>query len=247
MHNLRDPGLRNAVPDPLQAVERVRTRGQLVIEVWNPPPAAQPRTPTARAAEPVRRRAAEAHHAGPRLAAAAIVVAIHAAIAVGLWMTPFAVRRPRVEDPLVLLASLPAERPPLDLASQVPRPDLMPVALAAPRLTAYPKPAAEVAISISGSTDVMIREVSHEETEHIRLDCRRESAGLRPNARTSELTLLVRVERDGHVSDSRIESPSNSPGIDEAVRRCLLVRKLTPSIVNGAAVTSWQRLHWAPS
>jgi hypothetical protein len=245
MHNSRDPGRRYAVPDAPQPGQRERPRGQLVVEVWNPPPLAQTQPREVRRES---RRAEPTPHrfAGGRTIAAAVVLAIHAA-AIALWMTPFPVHRPPSPEPLVLLTSLPTVRPPLDLGAVIPPPNLMRVALVGLPPPSYPRPAAEMAISISASTDVMIRDVGNAETEHMRLDCRRESASrIRSSTRTSELILLVRVEKDGRISDSRIESASNMPAIDESVRLCLLARTLPPSTVNGATVTSWQRLHWPP-
>lgn len=70
--------------------------------------------------------------------------------------------------------------------------------------------------------------------------------GTRPPSRAAaELTLLVHVETDGRVSDSKVEVGSGVPKVDEAVQRCLVGHGLlTPRRINGAAVASWQRLHW---
>ncbi len=61
----------------------------------------------------------------------------------------------------------------------------------------------------------------------------------------AEVTLLVRVEKVGRVSDSRIEVGSGTQRVDEAAQRCLLAHgSLTPRRVNGEPVASWQRVHW---
>jgi TonB family protein len=63
--------------------------------------------------------------------------------------------------------------------------------------------------------------------------------------RAAEVTLLVRVEKIGRVSDSRIEVSSGTQRVDEAAQRCLMAHGLlSPRRVNGEPVASWQRVHW---
>ena len=59
------------------------------------------------------------------------------------------------------------------------------------------------------------------------------------------ITLLVMVQSDGHVSDSRIELGSGAPVADEALQHCVLARSsFTPRIVDSRPVPSWQRVYW---
>jgi hypothetical protein len=220
----------------------------VVVGEWVPEPRVpQPRAPAAPSDAPGRaiERPARSTSSG-RVIAGTAVIALHAAIAIALWIVPSRIKHLATAEPLVLLADLPqaSSRPALDLAGDLPQPDLVRVTPVAPPLAALPREPVEVAISISAATDVMIREVSREDAEQLRGGCRRDLAGVSHVAHTPEITLLVRVEKDGRISDSRIEVGSNTPSLDEAVRHCLIARSLAPRAVNGATVTSWQRMHW---
>jgi hypothetical protein len=244
MQSTSDSGRLAAAPNSAPAGQPSPVpRGVLVVGEWIPEPPALPGPPGPR------RGAAERPARSPspgRLIAGAAVILLHAAIGVALWMVPFSVKHPAPAQPLVLLADLHqgSSRRPLDLAADLPQPDLVretPIALPLPAL---PREPVEVAISISAATDVMIGEVSRGDVEQLRGDCRRDLAGVSRAAHAPEITLLVRVERDGRISDSRIEVGSSAPSLDEAIRHCLIARSLAPRTVNGATVTSWQRVHW---
>jgi protein TonB len=60
----------------------------------------------------------------------------------------------------------------------------------------------------------------------------------------AEITLLVRVESDGRVTDSRVEAGSGQQRLDEAAQRCLRNGSFEPRRINGAPVASWLRVHW---
>ena len=60
------------------------------------------------------------------------------------------------------------------------------------------------------------------------------------------VTVLVRVERDGHVTDTKIEVGSGVPSVDAAAQRCISASALlTPRRLNGERVLSWQRVHFS--
>jgi hypothetical protein len=60
-----------------------------------------------------------------------------------------------------------------------------------------------------------------------------------------DVTLLIRVEADGHVSDSKFEAGASAQLIDEATQHCLLSHTvLTPIRIDGEPVASWQRIRW---
>jgi hypothetical protein len=107
-----------------------------------------------------------------------------------------------------------------------------------------PEPPVEIAVPVSASSDVLISDARADDLAGLAVSCRLPQ--LRPPTRTAaEMTLLVHVEKDGRVSDSKVEVGSGVPRVDEAVQRCLVGHGLlTPRRINGAAVASWQRLHW---
>jgi TonB family protein len=104
----------------------------------------------------------------------------------------------------------------------------------------------EIAVSVSSSTDVVISEANVQDVEEVLGSCRADRVRpVLPVAPPAEVTLLVRVERDGRVTDSEIEIGSGVPRMDEAAARCLLAHgALSPRRINGAPVASWQRVHW---
>jgi TonB family protein len=70
----------------------------------------------------------------------------------------------------------------------------------------------------------------------------RESAALNEYG---TVVLMIRVESDGHVSDSRIEETSGSSWLDKAAQDCVTgVGLFEPHRAGIRAVASWQRIHW---
>jgi hypothetical protein len=126
----------------------------------------------------------------------------------------------------------------------MPSPDLLP-ALPQPALPKLTEGPTEIAVSITASTDVLISNADPRDVEAVLVGCRADRIRPMPQLLSAaEVTLLVRVEKVGRVSDSRIEVGSGTQRIDEAARRCLLAHgSLTPRRVNGEPVASWQRVH----
>ncbi len=59
------------------------------------------------------------------------------------------------------------------------------------------------------------------------------------------VVLMIRVEPDGRVSDSRVEQSSGSAHLDEVTQTCVSeAGAYEPRHVGIAAVASWQRTHW---
>jgi TonB family protein len=184
-----------------------------------------------------------------RLLAGAAVIGLHASFGGWLWLAPNAPRlhQPPLE-PLVLLAEIPA--PPLVRAPIAidPPPDSLPPAVSPtllpfPRLSQQP---AEIAVSISASTDLLIDDASARDIAEILGACRAAHvASARSAGGTAAMTLLVKVEKDGRVSDSKVEVGSGAERADDAAQRCLLAHgSLPPRRINGAPVVSWQRVRW---
>jgi hypothetical protein len=241
MDNSSDSRQPGAAANPVPATEdQVLPRGKLMVEVYvaeqlppEPPHAAR-------------------RGKGPRLTSRALaafaVIGLHAAVGIWLWASPNTLRllhRPPLES-LVMLDPIPASPtahsdPPID----IPSPDLLPALpqQALPKFAAGPS---EIAVSITASTDVLISNADPRDVEGVLVGCRADKTRPMPQLLgLAEATLLVRVEKVGRVSDSRIEVGSGIQRVDEAAQRCLLAHGfLTPRRVNGEPVASWQRVHW---
>jgi hypothetical protein len=180
--------------------------------------------------------------AGPRVIAAASVLCLHAALGAWLLLDSGArASRRSPPTPLQLLALAPRAAPAPAITVD------LPMLKVAPQLTL----ASEVAVPISLPIDAVqsptpsASEASDDDLHTLRTICGH--IGFPPVAAQSPaITLLVRVERDGRVSDSRIELGSGTQRFDESVQQCLSdYGWLTPQRVNGQPISSWQRLRWA--
>lgn len=59
------------------------------------------------------------------------------------------------------------------------------------------------------------------------------------------VVMMIRVEADGHVSDSKIEESSGEPGPDGVVQACITGVGVFEAHHSGpGTVASWQRIHW---
>lgn len=58
------------------------------------------------------------------------------------------------------------------------------------------------------------------------------------------VVLLVRVEPDGHISDTTVEESSGSPRLDLVTRACVQAGSFEPRHAGWRSVASWQRVHW---
>jgi len=56
--------------------------------------------------------------------------------------------------------------------------------------------------------------------------------------------LLLYVNTQGRVGDTKVESSSGFPRLDEAAASCMKKVKFIPSTVGGQATDSWQRIKW---
>ena len=143
----------------------------------------------------------------------------------------------------------PGEAHLVPFALDVPPPELAAVPLTLPSLPQLPRPPAEIALSIAPSADLLIEDANTANIDQAVALCRANgSVPASPTKLASPLTLLARVEKDGRVSDSKIEIGSGSRRWDEAASHCLLDHgSLMPRRVNGALLVSWQRVHWPKS
>ncbi len=241
MDNISDSRRPRAAPNPVPATEdHVLPRGKLVVEVY----VAEQLPPT----PPHSARRGKGPRLTSRAVAAVVVIGLHASVGVWLWASSNTLR-PLHRSPLeslVMLDPIPASPtahsdPPID----IPSPDQLP-ALPQPALPKLAEVPSEIAVSITASTDVLISNANAGEVERVLADCRADKIRPLPGFdRAAEVTLLVRVEKVGRVSDSRIEVGSGMQRVDEAAQRCLLAHgSLTPRRVNGEPVASWQRVRW---
>jgi len=241
MDNTSDSRRPTAAPNLVPATEdHVLPRGKLVVEVYV---AEQPVPQPARSVHRSHRPLGTA-----RVWAAAAVIGLHATLGAWLWTSTNALRLLHRSPPesLVMLNPIAAPEARTDPAMPLPSPDLLP-ALPEPALPKLVKSGpTEIAVSITASTDVLISNADPRDVEGVLVGCRADRIRPMPQLLgAAEVTLLVRVEKVGRVSDSRIEVGSGTQRVDEAAQRCLLAHGfLTPRRVNGEPVASWQRVHW---
>ncbi|MGA2779119.1 MAG: energy transducer TonB [Steroidobacteraceae bacterium] len=255
MQSLSEP---RRPPDASAAAERggaeAAPRRRLIVEIYSPEPVARA-APVARkwsgkTALPWRR---DLSANLTRSIAAIVVVGIHAlAISGILFLTQTQESAPAPAAPLEVFGI--TRRPLISLAeigASLPQPEPPQARTVAARMPslAIPAGATEIAITISGSTAVVIGEANPAEVASVERNCgaaRIEETASRPRA--ADVTLLVRVDKDGRVTDTRVEAGSGVSRIDDSARACLREHGLlTPQRVHGASVASWQRVHWSAS
>ena len=56
--------------------------------------------------------------------------------------------------------------------------------------------------------------------------------------------MLVRIEPDGHVSDTTIEESSGSSRLDRVTQACVMAGAFEPTRSGWRTIPSWQRVHW---
>jgi hypothetical protein len=171
------------------------------------------------------------------------VLVVHVAVVLALARSGFNRDSSRTQQPLLLLSAVSG---PLhsgipgvgvDLGTSVNLKPLITV-LAAPTLPpAEPEP------------DGAILDAAPADTAQVLRIC---GAGTMPRPRATvqsrELEVVVRVEADGRVSDGRIIAGSGSDSRDAALVHCVMASaRLNPSVLDGHAVESWQRLRWSGS
>lgn len=225
----------NQVGQSQASPSKVRPRCEVVVEVFAPDPPA-----------PALHRVRHQPRLRPlRWGSAAVVIGLHAAVGAWLWRAPVSLRQPPPES-LVLLAEIPTTVARPQLTIDVASPDLSATPALAPKLPELPRAASEIAVSISPATAVLIGEANGKDIEEIVGFCAvNKVVSARHADHAAAPIVLVKVEKDGRVSDSRIEKGSGVPRMDEEVVRCLLAHGVFgPYRVDGAPIASWQRVHW---
>jgi TonB family protein len=64
------------------------------------------------------------------------------------------------------------------------------------------------------------------------------------NEQEGTVVLLVRIEPDGHVSDTTVEESSGSPRLDRVTQACVMASPFEPARSGWSTVPSWQRIRW---
>jgi hypothetical protein len=219
------------------------SRGRLIVEIYSPP--------TIRADPSQPKRARTRSDGTFRLFVVGAVLALHAGAARWFWLdTAGLPSKFSSTAPLMLLPTMivprsaiahyeaPASLSSLDSSTIIKLP------FAVPRLPVGPPVPTEVALPISSSADVVIGDASAADMKNITAACGVHKARHLVSEALPALTLLVRVEKDGLVSDIKVEVGSGAQNVDEAVQRCISTHALfTPRQLKGEAVPSWQRVH----
>jgi hypothetical protein len=182
-----------------------------------------------------------------------VVVALH--VALGAWLLTTSGKTdslPSVLPPLEVLPVIQAAPTRESLAgvsvqlspvsidpTPVPSPTL-------PRLSAIEAAPPEMAISISFATDVVITAANADDGATVARRCATREASRRAAPLSfQDMSILIRVETDGRVSDSRIETSSGDARADADAERCLRVYgAFHPARSQGQPIASWQRLRW---
>lgn len=230
------------------------SRRRLIVEVYSAEPV-KAAVPVLRAPAPIRERAEPTVSPASfvRPIAAVVVVGLHALALSGIFLLTQV--HPSASAPAAPLEVFGIARQPLitmaEIASDLPPPETPLARTVAARLPSLSLPpgATEIAITVSRSTAVTIGEANPAEVAGVVRSCSTaRPAGLASRARVPDLTLLVRVEKDGHVTDSQVEVGSGIDRLDASARACLQQHgKLTPQHVDGVSVASWQRVRWSAS
>lgn len=98
---------------------------------------------------------------------------------------------------------------------------------------------------VSPPFERLISEAEAQNPQVVRDFCKREYAGNRELRQRGTVVLMIRVEADGHVSDTKVEQSSGSPSVDEATQACLTEAGIfEPHHAAGKPTASWQRTHW---
>jgi hypothetical protein len=164
------------------------------------------------------------------------VLTLHVLFVLGIAFSPPWRGASAAMHPLVLLTDLP---PPLTSRSAVSG-----IALDLDLSIAPPRPANLKLRAVPDTEGVILDAVEADSTQVARI-CgawRARRLGREENAQAS--TVLVRVDADGRVSDTRLLVGSGSTERDAELQHCLLtLARLTPLELDGHVIAAWQRLH----
>jgi len=226
-------------------------RRRLIVEVYAPPPVSPGTATRARSSTAIPTGHTRLRRGAGFFLTALIVLALHASLGVWLFLDSRDRPLPRAAPtaPIDLL-------PPIDAAVRMTLTDVAadllpdPVRVAPlpppkpPHLDAFLPAPLEVPFSLPANTPVRAADPT-EETRSVR-ECGIEPPHGSVAARQlGELSALIRVEPDGHVSSIGIEHSSGDGRIDADVQRCLSTHAtFTAKRLRGQWVPSWQRWHW---
>jgi TonB family protein len=104
-----------------------------------------------------------------------------------------------------------------------------------------------LATSTSGSPpfERLITEAEARNPVFLRDYCNRQLLSVDGVAKTGTVILMIRVEDDGHISESKIEESSGNPAADAATQACITEMGVFQAhLSSGHTIASWQRAHW---
>lgn len=236
MHSRHDPrtsALASIHANTARDLTAPRPR-RLLVEVYAAQ-APQPRRPQRKAP----RRAA----AMQRALIVTLVLALHTVVFAWVLVEQPSDARPYWSPPPLILMTLtaPPEKTTLVQLAALTAPTKL---LRLPRV--HPAALAELKIPDRPPAEELISYVDAAEVFNVALRCAAPRDRANRQVRAVAITLLVRVEPDGQVSDSEIDVDNGAHAIAEAAQRCLLAHgHFAPRRVSGGkAVSSWQRVRW---
>jgi TonB family protein len=90
-----------------------------------------------------------------------------------------------------------------------------------------------------------ISEAQAQNGEFLQQYCSQEARQVTGTDPSGTVVLMIRVEADGRVSDSRIEESVGASGRDEIAQSCITqMGVFEPHRKGDQTVASWQRIHW---
>jgi TonB family protein len=186
--------------------------------------------------------------------AALLALGLHALLVFGL-LEAFVGRPGNQPGPsrTMVLVYLPDERQPPKRTRGLAdvKPQLIPPHFDAPAVAPIPVPVETVGSILAASTsdtppfERLITEAEARNPAFLRDYCNHQILSVDGVAKTGTVVLMIRVEDDGHISESKIEESSGSPNADAAAQGCITEMGLFQAhLSSGHTIASWQRAHW---
>jgi TonB family protein len=153
----------------------------------------------------------------------------------------------------MVIALVPDERQPPKLRRELAdiKPRLIPPHFEVTAVTPIPVQVETVGSILATSTsdsppfERLITEAEARNPAFLRDYCTRQILSVDGVAKTGTVVLMIRVEDDGHISDSKIEESSGNPNVDAATQACITEMGLFQAhLSSGHTIASWQRAHW---
>jgi hypothetical protein len=183
-----------------------------------------------------------------------VVVGLHIALIAGV-LAAFVGRPGNQPGPsrTMVMVFLPDDRQPPKPMRQFleVKPQLIPPHFEVPPVTPIPVQIETVGSILATSTSAsppferLITEAEARNPAFLRDYCNHQILSVDGAATAGTVVLMIRVEDDGHISDSKIEESSGNPSVDAATQACITEMGLFQAhLSSGHTIASWQRTHW---